>query len=276
MEADNLPRERIFGEFRKLILKGIRPSLGLNFLRDCGWVRHFPELEALIGCDQDPHWHPEGDVWNHTLLCMDAYAKSRTGDPTDDLIVGLAVLCHDMGKPATSIHEAGHIRSPGHAEAGIPVTLSFLSRLTEESLLLEAVPPLVAAHMRPAALFRDHSSDAAIRRLALQVGRMDRLLRVCQADRQGRTGAVASEAFPEGDWINEKLSNLGLQKQKPQPIVQGRDLIQMGLLPGPSFSPLLDACFQAQLDGVFDDHPGGILFLESLLRQKGLLEEAGE
>lgn len=274
MEADNLPRERIFGEFRKLILKGIRPSLGLSFLRDCGWVRQFPELQALIGCDQDPHWHPEGDVWNHTLLCMDAYARNRTGDPTEDLIVGLAVLCHDMGKPATSIHEAGHIRSPGHAEAGIPVTLSFLSRLTEETLLLEAVPPLVAAHMRPAALFRDHSSDAAIRRLALQVGRMDRLLRVCQADRQGRTGAVATDAFPEGVWINERLRNLGLQTQKPQPIVQGRDLIRMGLQPGPSFSPLLDACFQAQLDGVFDDHPGGILFLESLLRQNGIIPHA--
>jgi len=275
MSPDNLPRERVFGEFRKLILKGIRPSIGLNFLRDCGWIRIFPELKALIGCDQDPHWHPEGDVWNHTLLCMDAFADARTGDPAEDLIVGLAVLCHDMGKPVTSVDDDGRIRSPGHAEAGVPATLSFLSRLTEETVLLEAIPPLVAAHMRPAALYRDKSSDAAIRRLALQVGRMDRLLRVCQADRRGRTGAVASEAFPEGDWITGRLSNLGLEKQKPRPIVQGRDLIQMGLSPSQAFSPLLDDCFQAQLDGVFEDHPGGLKFLQTLLSNKGLLPNTG-
>ena len=63
---------------------------------------YFPELEALIGCKQNPHWHPEGDVWTHTLQCMDAYSNEKTGDEWEDLVVGFAVLCHDLGKPGTT------------------------------------------------------------------------------------------------------------------------------------------------------------------------------
>ena len=66
-EFDLLPKERVFEEFKKLLLKAKMPSLGLQFLKDCGWIIHFPELEALIGCKQHPKWHPEGDVWAHTL-----------------------------------------------------------------------------------------------------------------------------------------------------------------------------------------------------------------
>ena len=80
MEPENLPLERIFEEFRKLLLKGREISVGLDFLRSCGWLRNFPELDSLIGCEQEPEWHPEGDVWIHTLHCMDAFAKERTGD----------------------------------------------------------------------------------------------------------------------------------------------------------------------------------------------------
>ncbi|MDR2844503.1 MAG: polynucleotide adenylyltransferase, partial [Puniceicoccales bacterium] len=98
IEPEGLPPERIFEEWSKLILKGVKPSRGLAFLRDCGWVSYYPELVALVGCEQDPHWHPEGDVWNHTLHCLDAFAEKRTGDAWEDLVVGLAVLCHDLGK----------------------------------------------------------------------------------------------------------------------------------------------------------------------------------
>ena len=86
--------------------QGVRnPSKGLLFLQACNWLQYFPEIEALVGCEQDPEWHPEGDVWTHTCHCLDAYACHRIGDEWEDLIVGLAVLCHDMGKasPASSM-----------------------------------------------------------------------------------------------------------------------------------------------------------------------------
>ena len=118
IEPEGLAHERIFEEWRKLILSGIRPSRGLKFLRDCQWVRYFPELEALIGCQQDPDWHPEGDVWTHTLHCMDAFATERAGNEWEDLVVGFAVLCHDLGKPSTTRFEDGRLRSKGMKKPG--------------------------------------------------------------------------------------------------------------------------------------------------------------
>ena len=99
---EGLAPERIYEEWRKLVAQGVRPSRGLHFLKECEWIRFFPEPAALIGCAQDPGWHPEGDVWEHTLYCMDAYARGRTGDAWEDLVVGWAVLCHDFGKPRTT------------------------------------------------------------------------------------------------------------------------------------------------------------------------------
>ena len=144
MQGDSLPRERVWGEFKKLILSGVSIRRGLEFLRESTWIRYFPELAALVGCAQDPHWHPEGDVWNHTVLCMDAFAKRRTGDEQEDLIVGLATLCHDMGKPDTSFEENGRIRSPRHDKAGVSVATTFLQRLTHDQSILKNIPPWCA------------------------------------------------------------------------------------------------------------------------------------
>ena len=79
MTPENLPPERLFGEWEKLLTKGARISRGLGFLRETGWLRYYPELQRLVGCPQDPEWHPEGDVWNHTLCCLDAFAAQRDG-----------------------------------------------------------------------------------------------------------------------------------------------------------------------------------------------------
>ena len=71
IKPEGLPRERLAGEWEKLLLKGKAISRGMNFLKDCGWIQYYPEIVPLIGCRQDPKWHPEGDVWAHTLLALD-------------------------------------------------------------------------------------------------------------------------------------------------------------------------------------------------------------
>ena len=102
--------------------------------------------KPLVGCKQEPEWHPEGDVWIHTLHCMDAFARERTGEKWEDLVVGFAVLCHDFGKPATTyLAEDGRIRSPLHEPWGEEPTRSFLSRLTNQVDLHEEVVPWCAA-----------------------------------------------------------------------------------------------------------------------------------
>lgn len=267
MTPESLASERLFGEWSKLILKGVKISKGLNFLRDVGWVKYYPELERLIGCDQAPEWHPEGDVWNHTLCCLDAFAASRIGDDAEDLLVGLAVLCHDFGKPDCSFYDPvkKRIRSLGHDERGVEPTLSFLRRLTNEERLLKEIPPLVRLHMRPFAMWKDKSSDGAIRRLAAKVIRIDRLLRVAAADDAGRP-PFPSEPEPL-KWLAEQAKRLEVEDSAPKPIVRGRDLIAQGMKPGPEMGRVLAELYEAQLDGRFSDLESGLALWAALGRE---------
>ncbi len=275
IEPENLSRERIFAEWEKLLTKGEEPSRGLQFLRECGWVKYFPELEALIGCRQDPHWHPEGDVWNHTLKALDAFARERVAsgderaDAEENLVVGLAVLCHDFGKPATTQRgKDGKIHAYGHDVAGVAPAKKFLRAMTENKRLIEEVLVLVETHMRPRALFTAKSGDAAVRRLAAKVGRLDRLLRVCKADALG-SNFHESEDFSETEnWLNARAAALAIRSSAPVPIILGRHVLSLGIPAGRSFGAILHDCFEAQLDGAFSDEAGGLEFLKKIVAEK--------
>ncbi len=242
----------------------LRIGDGLRFLEDTGWVVHFPELDALRGCPQDPQWHPEGDVWVHTGHVLDRFAEARVGDEWEDLVVGMACLCHDLGKPATTVWLDGRWRSPGHEDAGLAPTRSFLARLTSQHRLTEEVLPLVADHLKPDQLFQQGAGAAAVRRLARRVGRLDRLLRVAEADRNGRPPSPPDD-FPAARWLLTTAEALAVLDAPPQPLVLGRHLIELGLRPGPAFKPILDECFEAQLDGRITTLEEGIALARSLL-----------
>jgi len=268
MTPETLPPERLFQEWRTLLLKGVDIARGLAFLRATGWVQYYPELAALIGCPQDPRWHPEGDVWTHTLLCLNAFAAERTGNEWDDLIVGLAVLCHDFGKPATTTHETDGIRSFRHELAGAELARQFLLRMTNQHDLIERVCALVAAHMRPQELYQQNAGDSAIRRLARQVQRIDWLARVDRADRLGR-GLPPRDGEETADaWLLARARALDVQAAAPKPIVMGRHLQALGLSPGPHFGPVLAKCYEAQLDGAFTTLEEGLAFARRLLHIK--------
>lgn len=264
LTQDHLPSERIWEEWKKFLLQGIKLSKGLQWLNDCGWLRFYPELAALRGCPQDPTWHPEGDVWIHTLHCLDWFARERTGGTEDDLIVGLGVLCHDFGKPATTKEEFGHITSRGHEPEGELPTRQFLARLTNQTGLAEAVVALVRCHLRPRALYDAKASDSAVRRLARHVGRIDRLVRVARADHAGRP-PKPFDNFPAGEWLLKKARELDVEAQAPAPIVMGRHLLGMGVSPGPDMGKHLEDCYEAQLDGVFTTLDEGLAFARRML-----------
>jgi len=267
IEPEGLAPERIFGEWKKLILDGVRPALGLAFLRDCGWIRHFPELEALIGCEQNPRWHPEGDVWIHTLYCMDVFAAERIGVEREDLVVGFAVLCHDFGKPATTVRqEDGRVTAKNHDTIGADLARHFLARMTEEERLIDEVVPLVACHLAPIRLFGAKAGDAAIRRLACQVDRIDRLVRVATADQRGRP-PLRVEHFEAGEWLLERARKLSVDHQPPKPLLMGRHLIELGLEPGRQFGEILEACFSRQIEGEFDTIEGGLACARAIIAE---------
>lgn len=250
----HLSRERIGEEWFKLILKGRKISRGLEFLRDCGWIQHFPELAALIGVPQDPGHHPEGPVFDHTLHCMDAFAETRTGNDREDLIVGLAALCHDMGKATTTtVDENGVIHAYGHEEAGEEPTRTFLARLTDDKDLIESVVALVITHMIPRHLYKEATRgetpkmmNRSIRRLSQRVN-LQRLARIVLIDSSGRP--PKPKVSPESVWLLERAAALGTVTKGPEPILLGRHLVALGLKPGPHFGPILQGAMDRQLDG---------------------------
>ena len=273
MSQEALPRERLAGEWEKLLLQGVRPSRGLEFLRACGWLRFYPELAALVGVPQDPVFHPEGDVWTHTLLALDAAARMRDsarGSRQDDLALALAALCHDFGKPAaTARGEDGRWHAYDHENLGVAPARAFVARLWNQEGIADLVAKLVEAHMRPIPLVLDGAGDRAYRRLAVQVGRLDLLADLAECD-------VRATTPPGGDpdthptlaivrAFRERCAALAVDRAPPKPIVMGRDLVARGLEPGPSFGPILEACYEAQLAGEIRDPATGSAFLDGLL-----------
>ena len=252
-ELGDLPAERIWGEMEKLLLRSRRPSLGLEWADRMGVVdKLFPELAALKGCPQDPEWHPEGDVWVHTLLCLDRAAEELQGlDPERRIAVMLAELCHDLGKPATTAVVDGRIRSHDHESAGVAPTLSMLDRLNIHTLngydLRAQVVQLVSHHLTPSHFHknRDRVGDGAFRRLARKL-EPELLYRVSRADCRGRTGEFSTEAQ---EWFIEKVRSLGVQRKPPAPLLMGRHLLAMGIAPGPRVGEITRAVYEMQLDG---------------------------
>jgi tRNA nucleotidyltransferase (CCA-adding enzyme) len=261
---DDLPAERVWGEMEKLLMRAQRPSIGLDWLRKLGVVHQlFPELEALIDVPQEPEWHPEGDVWIHTLLTADRARESIDDlDYPRQLTVMLAALCHDLGKPATTAFIEGRIRSREHEEGGVEPTIHFLDRLNVHSLdgydVRAQVIALVRNHLKPGEFYkkRDEIGDGAFRRLARKC-ELDLLCRVARADSLGRNAEwVPREKWftaEAQDWFIERARELEVTSRAPAPILLGRHLLELGLQPGPRVGEITKAVYEMQLDGrVFD------------------------
>jgi tRNA nucleotidyltransferase (CCA-adding enzyme) len=254
MPLAELPAERVFGEIEKLLLKARRPSRGLALLREWGMLQTVcPELVPLADTPQDPAWHPEGDVWTHTLQCVDEAAGLLEGlDRPRALAVMLGTLLHDIGKPGTTRFEDGRIRSRGHEEAGVPPTLAVLERWNVHTLLgydvRAQVVALVAHHLKPGQLYdeRERVKDGAIRRLARRCeARL--LYRVARADCLGRAPGRFEPVAME--WFLERVLALDVAARPPQPLLLGRHLLAMGVPPGPRIGRILAAVYERQLDG---------------------------
>ncbi|SFZ97771.1 tRNA nucleotidyltransferase [hydrothermal vent metagenome] len=270
---DELPKERVYSEFKKLLLKAKKPSIGFEILRELEVLKYFPELKALIAVPQNPKWHPEGDVWVHTLMCIDVMSSiCRSECPHPDnkkqkLKLMFAILCHDFGKPSTTAYDkvSGCIRSIGHEVAGLEPTKSFIYRLTDEHDFIKSVLPLVKYHMQPSLFFKNGSKSGAIRRLATKVN-IEELVLVAKADFLGRTSKEAMKGVYEaGDWLLERAKNLKVQNRALDNLLQGRDLISLGLKPSAEFKIILDEVYELQLDGILTTKEEALTYVKKNL-----------
>ena len=155
---EELPKERIFEELKKLFLLSPKPSIGMELLREMGALPFFAPLDAFEHTPQDPTSHPEGNVWNHTLMALDVMASLRTGDSKRDLTRMFAMLLHDCAKPITTVIDNGKITAPGHAKTGVEVAKNFLEKITDEHALREDVLPLICYHGKVRKLYETAAS----------------------------------------------------------------------------------------------------------------------
>ena len=250
-ELSYLPKERVYEEFKKLYLKSSKPSVGFELLRELGLLKYFKELEALINCEQEPEYHPEGDVWIHTLMCLDELAKILEKEKIEDeykkLYLFYAVLCHDFGKPFCTKEINGKITSYKHESLGIEPTISFLEKLTNEKKFIEIVCSLVKNHLIPFQLYLSHSSEKAVKRLSLKVNIEDLCL-VCLADCLGRDIEDKCKCYDAINWLNEKAKELEIHNEPIKQLVLGRDLIALGYKPSKEFKEILEFAFDLQID----------------------------
>ena len=268
IRLDDLPAERVWGEFEKLLCLAPKPSIGLALALDLGVVDALlPELRTLVGCEQDVLWHPEGDVWVHTLMVIDQ-ARQRNGDLDRPRLatIMLGAVCHDLGKPATTAFIDGRIRSLDHEQAGVEPTLRLLDRLNVHTLdgfdVREQVVGLVAHHLKPGMYHKaGNVGDGAFRRLAQKVD-LELLARLAKADCLGRTGAFDCSAM---DWFVERARALGVEHRAPDALVRGRDLLTLGLSPGPRVGEVLKQIYERQLDGEITSTEEGIAAARKIL-----------
>lgn len=279
---NELPKERVFEEFRKLLVKAPKPSVGFEFLRESGWIAHFPELVALIGCPQREEWHPEGDVWTHSLLASNAASQilhTIREDHREAFAFG--VFLHDVGKPSTTITpemmakqdprikdlaerngkqpEDLLLTSYGHDEEGMDPAENFLRRMTDSKKTISIVRGIVGLHMQPWNLKAGNAGKGAFAKLHRKMteagGDLRLIGRVCQCDScaTGPDWKIRSLASGTPNWEHETSQQIlnfadefDNEPAAIQPKVLGRDLLALGMKPGPMLGKTLKRALEMQ------------------------------
>lgn len=265
MDIRAIARERIEGEFEKLLLLSADPSRALRWLAQIGRVAEvLPELAATQGVVQSPQWHPEGDVFEHTMQAVDAAAAQTYNNTEEKLLLMYAALCHDLGKVSTTKEHKGRIVSYGHEIAGVTLAKSLLKRITEKTVVLERVPMLVRYHMMPGALVKQNASEAAYKRLAINVHpqiTLRELSVLAYADHLGRNGESSKPLTGSVlaiDTFIARAKEYGVFDAPEEAVIQGRDLVAL-YGQGPKIGKLVRCAYKIQINK-------GIVDKERLLR----------
>lgn len=260
MDIRTVSVERIEVEFQKLLLQSQQPSRGVRWLHTIGRLGDvLPEVAATIGVEQDQRWHPEGDVFEHTMQALDAAVAYTYDDSSSTLAVRYAALCHDFGKVSTTVHNPdGTISSHGHELVSVTDTLSLLKRIMRNNDLVARVTVLVRHHMAPGQFVTGGAKAAAYKRLARELAphaTLQLLADLASADMRGRNpqrGKPLAGPCPMVDVFRQKAEQANVIQAPESPVLQGRDLLDV-VKPGPRLGELLAYAYQLQIEeGVID------------------------
>ncbi len=237
--------ERIRDELVRILTEG-GARRGFELLDATGLlVDVLPEVAAMKGVQQPPEFHPEGDVWIHTLMMLEGMRKPS-------VTLALAVLLHDVGKPPT-FRIAERIRFDEHAEVGARMAVEILTRLRLPNDVIRQVEALVERHLR----FKDvpHMRESTLKRF-LRVDRFEEHLELHRLDCTMSHGLLDNYEFAK-----RKFEEAPKETLRPRPLVTGDDLISAGYRPGPPFTQMLQAAEDAQLEGLIGTKEEGLALI---------------
>jgi poly(A) polymerase len=230
--------ERIRDELVKIITQQ-NPGAGLGVLRESGILRHIlPEVDLMYGVEQPPEFHPEGDVFTHTCLVLDNIYREAEGNVSTEL--AMAGLLHDVGKPPT-FSVSDRIRFNGHDKLGADMSVGICRRLKFSNRQIEIIFELIRDHLK----FKDvfHMRKSTLKRFMGSPNFEEHMV-------LHLSDCLASHGSTEAyDYIINKLDEYRNEEIKPEPLLGGKELIEMGYTPGPLFSEILNFVEEAQLEG---------------------------
>lgn len=270
-----LAKERIAGEFMKWATTASHPGRIAGYLRACGWLIHFPEIERLFEVPQDPDWHPEGDVGIHTMHVVNYAARIAERDRCegdDRAVLLFAALTHDFAKPdTTELREVdGRLRwtAYGHEPAAGPAARRFLERIGIKPAIVDQVVPLVENHLAHASIGHD-VTPRAVRRLAMRLApaSINQLIRLIEADASGRP--PRPPGLPDSAARIRDIAAAQAVAEKPQPpFILGRHVLPyFGNQSGKHIGQVTRAAYEAQADGAFSTEEEALAWLDSYIRK---------
>lgn len=246
LDLSQLSCERVREELKKVLVKSEKPSVFFKTLQKMDALDvWFPEVGALIGVKQPAQFHPEGDVWNHTMLVLDIGAALRDKAKNPEGFM-MSLLCHDFGKTVTTTDDNGRIRSIGHEMAGVDIARRFVKRLTSDINLCRYIENMVELHMRPNIIAERSSSAKAFCKLFDASCNAEDLLLVSEAD---FLGCAKDESYVERKEYLYKMLKLFRERMK-KPYVTGADLIKAGYAPGKAMGEALKHAHKLRLAGL--------------------------
>ncbi len=246
-QIHQVSRERIREELSKMLTEG-RARRAVQLLDQSGLLEQvLPEISAMKGVEQPPQFHPEGDVFVHTLLLLDKLpaGSSKT--------LAWGALLHDVGKPPTFRVAADRIRFDGHVEIGVKMAAEICRRLRFSNDETEQILALVVNHMRFADVKR--MKESTLKKF-LRLPEFDEHLELHRIDCLSSHGQLSSY-----DYAQAQLHSLPPEAIRPKPLITGRDLIEAGYEPGPRFKEILTAVEDAQLEGRLATSEAAIAFV---------------
>lgn len=242
-DLNTLSKERVFAEYNKMLL-GRKPSLGIQFLYE---IKALPEcLQVLGNIHQRPDFHPEGCVLNHVKFVCDhgAKVKDQTSYPLGFM---WACLLHDIGKASTT-DDFGHAFN--HEIVGGDMCEAVLKQFCEHKQLIRYVKQMIYSHMKLGQYSRNKIKDKTFLKLLAQLNgktTLNDLYYLTEADLSGRGIDASKDISQVQAFLKEKTEKLG--SEAPSPIVDGKDLLNLGFKPGPQMKTLLQKAYDLQLGG---------------------------